>query len=101
MRAAIMVLATLFRSVVMARLTQHSLLTDCETQWLAANSNAPARQRAGIHRMRRKVDCQDFVQVHDVMPNRSPIEVHSALASRFSGRSIVEIGTQSGDSMLC
>ncbi|KAL1515780.1 hypothetical protein AB1Y20_002396 [Prymnesium parvum] len=37
----------------------------------------------------------------DTAPFRSPQAVHSALASRFAGQDIVELGTRRGDGMAC
>jgi len=47
------------------------------------------------------IDCRDVVRANDVVPNRSPQAVHTALARRFVGRNIVEIGTQNGDGLMC
>ena len=46
-------------------------------------------------------DCEQEVTPVDIVPIRSPQSVHTALARRFAGQSIVEIGTRNGDGMEC
>ena len=47
------------------------------------------------------VDCAALVLPVDISPIRSPLAVHTALARRFAGRDIVEIGTRAGDAISC
>ena len=47
------------------------------------------------------MNCTASVVPVDTSPIRSPQAVHTALAQRFAGRSIVEIGTRNGDGMAC
>ena len=48
------------------------------------------------------VDCKELV-AHpvDTAPIRSPQDVHTVIAKRLVGRSVVEIGTRNGDGMSC
>ena len=48
------------------------------------------------------VDCKEIVpNPIDSAPIRSPQEIHSAIASKVSGKRLVEIGTRNGDGMSC
>ena len=47
------------------------------------------------------VDCAALILPVDISPIRSPLAVHTALARRFAGRDIVEIGTRAGDAISC
>ena len=48
------------------------------------------------------VDCTELVpHPVDVVPMRSAQAVHSALATRFRHKDIVEIGTRNGDVCSC
>ena len=47
------------------------------------------------------MNCTVAVVPVDSSPIRSPQAVHTSLARRFAGRSIVEIGTRNGDGMAC
>ena len=48
-----------------------------------------------------QLDCEQEVTPVDIVPIRSPQSVHTALARRFAGQSIIEIGTRNGDGMEC
>ena len=47
------------------------------------------------------MNCTLAVVPVDTSPIRSPQAVHTALARRFAGQSLVEIGTRNGDGMAC
>ena len=48
------------------------------------------------------IDCAALVpEPIDVVPIRSAQAIHTAMARRFAGRSLVEIGTRNGDGMSC
>ena len=50
----------------------------------------------------RRIDCRKVVRrTVDVSPVRSPQAVHSFIANKIRGSSIVEIGTRNGDGMMC
>jgi len=46
-------------------------------------------------------DCAKIVNPIDAPPTRSPLQVHTALARRFSGLSVIEVGTRNGDGAEC
>ena len=46
-------------------------------------------------------DCAKLVNPVDAPPTRSPLLVHTALARRFSGLNVVEVGTRNGDGAEC
>eukprot|EP00965_Chrysotila_dentata_P212564 6187115-Pleurochrysis_carterae.AAC.1 len=49
----------------------------------------------------RSVDCSQLVKPVDAAPLRSPVAVHTVLANRFLGKSVLEIGTRNGDGVMC
>jgi hypothetical protein len=47
------------------------------------------------------VNCTALVSPVDAAPVRSPQQIHSVIAERLAGRSVVEIGTRNGDGLSC
>lgn len=48
-----------------------------------------------------EINCTELVRPIDCSPIRSPQEVHTALARRFVGKKVLEIGTRNGDGITC
>ena len=79
-------------------------------QWRLGCSMGRASRRVLLHlallsaptlAVEQQLDCEQEVTPVDIVPIRSPQSVHTALARRFAGQSIIEIGTRNGDGMEC